>query len=416
MMHVNSARLWQRHMTLAEIGATPKGGNNRQALTDEDILARKQFIAWCEAAGCKVRIDQIGNIFARREGLNPSLAPVMTGSHLDTQPTGGRFDGVYGVLAGLEVIETLNDHGITTDTPVEVVVWCNEEGCRFTTAMMGSAVWSGNMPIADALALADPTGTTVADELARTQHAGTHPAEAFPAKAFVEAHIEQGPILELTDTVIGIVQGVQNMSRHEIVITGQEVHAGPTPMNMRKDPMRALAAFLPALYAMAEEQGEHARLTFGVIHASPASNNTVPGELRMTVDIRHPDARVYQSMVDSAYQLVHSACEVEQCPVEIRCFFEAPGVEFDRQCVGAVASAVTRLGYSHREMVSGAGHDACNVASVVPTAMIFVPCKGGISHNEAESAEPEHLEAGANVLLNALIELSTDKSGSAVHG
>ena len=408
MLKINAERLWQRHMVLAKIGATAKGGNNRQALTDEDITARKQFITWCEDAGCEIRIDEIGNIFARRSGSRADLPPVMTGSHLDTQPTGGRFDGIYGVLAGLEVLETLNDHNIVTESPLEVVVWCNEEGCRFTTAMMGSAVWSGNMPIADALALADTDGITVADELSRTQHFGEHLASAFPVRAFVETHIEQGPILELTDTIIGVVQGVQNMSRHEIIITGQEVHAGPTPMTMRKDPMRSLAQFLPALYSLAETHGAHARMTFGVINAKPGSNNTVPGELRMTVDIRHPQASIYQSMVASTYQLVRDACEQEQCPVEIRCFFEAPGVEFDSRCVAAVESSVKRLGYSHRMMVSGAGHDACNVASVAPTAMIFVPCAGGISHNEAESAEPEHLTAGANVLLNALLELSAD--------
>jgi len=405
-LRINGERLWDRHMSMAAIGATAKGGNNRQALTDDDVAATKQFIAWCEEAGCDVRIDKIGNIFARRPGRLAGLAPVMTGSHLDTQPTGGRFDGIYGVLAGLEVIETLNDHGLETDHPIEVVVWCNEEGCRFTTAMMGSAVWSGNMPLDEALALTDQSGVSVADELLRTQHSGEHAAAAFDVHAFIEAHIEQGPILELTDTVIGVVVGVQNMSRHEVIITGQEVHAGPTPMAMRKDPMRALSQFLLSLYALSDEHGEHARMTFGVIEATPGSNNTVPGQLRMTVDIRHPSESVYQQMVQSAYGLIQEACAKEQCPVTIRCFFEAPGVEFDPGCISAIETSVKQLGLSHRSMVSGAGHDACNIASVAPTAMIFVPCEGGISHNEAESAEPVHLTAGANVLLHSLLACS----------
>jgi len=416
MLQINAERLWQRHMTLAKIGATPKGGNNRQALTDSDIAARKQFIKWCESAGCAVRIDRIGNIFARREGRNATLPPVMTGSHLDTQPTGGKFDGIFGVLAGLEVVETLNDMDQATDAPIEVVVWCNEEGCRFTTAMMGSAVWSGKMAIEEALALTDTDGKTVADELERTQHFGSYPAARFPAKAFIEAHIEQGPILELTETRIGVVHGVQNMSRHEIVITGQEVHAGPTPMSMRQDPMRALSHFLPSLYALSSKYGEHARMTFGVINAQPGSNNTVPGELRMTVDIRHPESETYRSMVTETYRLVRESCQEEGCPVDIRCFFEAPGIEFDEYCVSAIETAVGGLGYSHRRMVSGAGHDACNIGSVIPTAMIFVPCAGGISHNEAESAKPEDLAAGANVLLNALVKLCVGEAGAAAHG
>lgn len=414
MVEINAQRLWQRHMDLAKIGATAKGGNNRQALTDEDIEARKRFITWCEAAGCEVRLDEIGNIFARRAGRLETAAPVITGSHLDTQPTGGKFDGIFGVLAGLEVIETLNDNDIETDHPLEVVVWCNEEGCRFTTAMMGSAVWSGAMPIAEAKALADPSGATVGSELERTGHFGPHPAAPFPVKAAIEAHIEQGPVLEATETIIGVVTGVQNMSRHEITITGQEAHAGPTPMSMRKDPMRAVSIFLPELYRFTQTYGEDARMTFGIIRAEPGSNNTVPGKLTMTVDIRHPDSDVYKSMVDKTYALVERACAEAGCPVSITQFFEAPGVVFDSDCVESVAKAVDTFGYSARRMVSGAGHDACNVAAVAPTAMIFIPCEGGISHNEAEAAEPEHIAAGANVLLHALLDQAgTGQGGQA---
>lgn len=412
MLEINAQRLWSRHMEIAKIGATPKGGNNRQALTDEDIAARKLFISWCEAAGCDIRIDEIGNIFARRQGRIKDAPPVITGSHLDTQPTGGRFDGIFGVLSGLEVVETLNDKNIETDHPLEVVVWCNEEGCRFTTAMMGSAVWAGQMSLEEAMSLEDTDGHTVRSELKRTGHFGSHPARSFPVKAAIEAHIEQGPMLEQTETVIGVVTGVQNMSRHEIIITGHEVHAGPTPMSMRQDPMRALSVFLPQLYAIADKYGDDARMTFGVIHADPASNNTVPGRLKMTVDIRHPILDIYENMVSETYALVKTACEQEGAPVSLRQFFHAPGVVFDPEVVAAVDAATKGLGLSHMKMVSGAGHDACNVAAVAPTAIIFIPCEGGISHNEAEYAEPEHVTAGANVLLNAMLICSA-ASGSA---
>ena len=404
VIEINAERLWSRHMELAKIGATEKGGNNRQALTDEDVEARKQFIAWCEAAGCTVRLDEIGNIFARREGRIKDAPPVITGSHLDTQPTGGRFDGIFGVLAGLEAIETLNDQAVETDHPIEVVVWCNEEGCRFTTAMMGSAVWSGNMPIEAAMSLEDTEGHTVRSELKRTGHYGSHAAKAFPVKAAIEAHIEQGPMLEKTENVIGVVTGVQNMSRHEIIIEGQEVHAGPTPMVMRQDPMRALAQFLPQLYSIADKYGEDARMTFGVIHADPASNNTVPGRLKMTVDIRHPILNTYEKMVSETYELVETACQREGAPVTIREFFHAPGVEFNPDLVDVIDTVTKSFNFKHMKMVSGAGHDACNIASVAPTTLIFIPCEGGISHNEAEYAEPEHIAAGANVLLNAMVQ------------
>lgn len=404
LIEINAERLWSRHMELAKIGATKKGGNNRQALTDEDVQARKQFIAWCEEAGCEVRLDEIGNIFVRRQGRLKNEPPVMTGSHLDTQPTGGRFDGIFGVLAGLEVIETLNDNNITTDHPLEIVVWCNEEGCRFTTAMMGSAVWAGQMPLEAAMALEDTEGHTVKSELARTGHFGPHPAKSFPVKAAIEAHIEQGPMLEGTEKVIGVVTGVQNMSRHEIIVEGQEVHAGPTPMSMRQDPMRALASFLPQLYAIADKYGEDARMTFGVIHADPASNNTVPGRLKMTVDIRHPILETYDKMVSETYEIVQSACQKEDAPVTITEFFHAPGVVFDPELVGVVESVTKAFDFPHMKMVSGAGHDACNIAAVAPTTLIFIPCEGGISHNEAEYAEPEHIAAGANVLLNTMVQ------------
>ena len=403
-VRVDGERLWSRLMNMAEIGATPAGGCNRQALTDEDKAGRDLFMSWCRDAACDIRIDAIGNIFARRAGSDNALPPVMTGSHLDTQPTGGKFDGIFGVLAGLEVVDTLNDHGIETQYPVELVVWTNEEGCRFDTAMMGSAVWTGAMPIEAAYTLADRDGRTVEQELARIGHKGDVAAKAGPIKAAFEAHIEQGPILESENKPIGIVTGVQHMSRHRIMIAGKETHAGPTPMETRKDPMMALAHFLPKLYTMAEQYRPHARLTFGYISASPGSSNTVPGQLELTVDIRHPEKASYDAMIAGCRKHVSNECEKLGMPVRIECFWEAPGVKFDSGCVNAVRNAVAITAYDSMELVSGAGHDACNLSAVVPTSMIFIPCEGGLSHNEAESAKPEHIEAGCNVLLHAMIE------------
>lgn len=404
---INGQRLWRRLMEMASIGATTAGGCNRQALTDEDRSGRELLMTWCRAAGCDVRLDEIGNIFARREGRHPDLPTVMTGSHLDTQPTGGKFDGVYGVLAGLEVIESLNDAGIVTEAPIELVVWTNEEGCRFDTAMMGSAVWSGKMALQDAYALTDAAGVSVAEELRRIDHLGAAPARSYPVRAAFEAHIEQGPVLEASGRTIGIVTGVQHMSRYRIVITGQEAHAGPTPMSMRKDPMRALARFLPQLYEMADAHGPDGRITFGVIHADPGSNNTVPGKLTLTADIRHPFKEAYDAMVADFYLYVEQACSELELPCDIDCFWVSPGVEFDEDCIAAVRAGVNRCGYSHREMFSGAGHDAVNVSSMAPTAMIFIPCAGGISHNESESAHPDDVAAGCNVLLHAMTEMAT---------
>jgi N-carbamoyl-L-amino-acid hydrolase len=404
---IDGDRLWSRLMALGEIGATAQGGCNRQALTDEDLTGRRLFTDWAEAAGCRVRVDAVGNLFVRRAGLEDTLPVVLTGSHLDTQPTGGKFDGVYGVLAGLEVIESLNDAGMTTMHPIEVGVWCNEEGCRFPMAMMGSAVWSGRLPLDTAYALTDRAGRSVRQELERLGIATDAPVSRQAVKAALEVHIEQGPVLEQRAKTIGIVTGVQHMSRHEVVVLGQEAHAGPTPMDMRRDPVRVLAEVLPAIYAAARERGPDARLTVGIIETSPGSPNTVPGRLRFTIDVRHPDPRQYGMLRFEVDRLVRGALKNHGLDGDIRCVWEAPGVTFDPACVDAVRSATAALGYDSLEMVSGAGHDSCNTAVIVPTAMIFVPCAGGLSHNEAENALPSDLEAGANVLLHAMVGLAS---------
>ncbi|MGA2191506.1 MAG: Zn-dependent hydrolase [Steroidobacteraceae bacterium] len=403
---VNGSRLWSRLMAMADIGATALGGCNRQALTDGDRSARRLLSSWAAAAHCTVREDAVGNLFVRRAGREDTLPAVMTGSHLDTQPTGGKFDGVYGVIAGLEAIECLNERGITTRHPIEVSVWCNEEGCRFPMSMMGSAVWSGRLPAQTAYALTDRDGRSVRQELDRHGVATGQPIMRQPVKAALEVHIEQGPVLEQSGKTIGVVTGVQNMCRYEVLVEGQEAHAGPTPMEMRRDPIRVLADVLPALFAAAQARGPDARLTVGIIETSPGSPNTVPGRLRFTVDARHPDARHYAQLRAEIDALVRGALRQRALAGEIRCVWEAPGVVFDATCIGAVRDAIAALGYAAMDMVSGAGHDSCNVAAVVPTAMIFVPCAGGLSHNEAENALPSDLEAGANVLLHALLSLA----------
>jgi N-carbamoyl-L-amino-acid hydrolase len=393
-------------MQMGRIGATANGGCNRQALTDLDIEGRRLLCEWAEAAGCAIRVDAIGNIFARRAGRDDALPAVLTGSHLDTQPTGGRFDGIYGVLAGLEVIETLNEHAIRTRHPIELAVWCNEEGCRFPASMMGSAVWAGRLALHEAYALSDREGRSVREELERARIATGAALARQAIKAALEVHIEQGPVLEERGKRIGIVTGVQHMCRHEVIIRGQEAHAGTTPMERRRDPVRAFATILPRLYAAAAERGADARLTIGIIETLPGSPNTVPGRLRFTIDMRHPQGAEYRRLREEVDRIAKDALGEHGLSGEVRHLWEAPGVSFDPACIDAVREGAAALGLSTLEMVSGAGHDSCNTAYVVPTSMIFVPCAGGLSHNEAESAAPADIEAGANVLLQAMLALA----------
>ena len=403
---VNGERLWSRLMALAKIGATAQGGCNRQALTDADWEGRALLSRWAHAAGCPVRVDSVGNLFVRRSGREDTLPVVMTGSHLDTQPTGGKFDGAYGVMAGLEVIDSLNDLKVTTKHPIEVVVWCNEEGCRFPQPMMGSAVWAGRTALESAYALTDATGKSVRQELERLGAPTGAPVRRQPVKAALEAHIEQGPVLEQRGKTIGVVTGVQHMSRHEVIVEGQEAHAGPTPMEVRRDPIRVLAELLPAFYSAAQKRAPDARLTVGVIETSPGSPNTVPGRLRVSVDLRHPVVAHYRSLREEIDRLVAESLQRQGLKGSIHCVWEAPGVEFDSKCIAAVRQAAAALQLNAMDLVSGAGHDSVNVAAVAPTAMIFVPCAGGLSHNEAERALPSDLAAGVNVLLHAMMSLS----------
>ena len=396
-LRVDGERLWASLVDMARIGATERGGCNRQALTDKDKAGRELFIKWCEAAGCTVTVDAIGNMFARRPGWDMALAPVLAGSHLDTQPTGGRFDGVYGVLAGLEVVRTLNDADITTAGPIDIAVWTNEEGARFAPAMLGSGVWAGVFDLEESYAITDRDGICIGDELQRIGFKGDA-AQCHPHAAF-EVHIEQGPILEDAEQQIGVVTGVQGIRWFDLTIDGQSCHAGTTPMGLRDDPIRKMSTVLASLYALIDETGSDARVTFGEIVTRPASRNTVPEKVIVTVDLRHPDEAVLGQMEKSMNKIVAAVNGAS-----VNRIWASEAIDFDADCIHAVAAATTALGYSHRHMVSGAGHDSVYVSRVVPTSMIFIPCENGLSHTEIENADPDDVTAGCNVLLQAMLQ------------
>jgi N-carbamoyl-L-amino-acid hydrolase len=409
---VNGERLWASLMELARIGATEKGGVCRLAASDLDAEAPRLFIGWCEAAGCAVTVDQIGNIFARRSGRNPDLAPVMAGSHLDTQPTGGRFDGAYGVMAGLEVVRTLNDLGYETEAPVEIVAWTNEEGSRFSPAMVGSGVFTGVFGLDEALATRDNNAPdlTLGAELARIGFAGPAPVGSRPVAAYFEAHIEQGPILEAAGLPVGIVTGAQGQRWYEITVTGQEAHAGPTPMPRRRDALVGAARMIDSVNQIGHAHAPYACATVGFVQVSPNSRNTIPGRVFLTVDFRHPDDTVLTAMDGELCDACAAAAATQSLEVAVEEFWYFPPTPFDPRLVGAVRAAAAAQGYPHQDIVSGAGHDAVYMARIAPSAMIFVPCVGGISHNEIEDAKPDDLTAGCNVLLNALLD-SADAEG-----
>ncbi len=404
-LRIDGDRLWQSLMEMARIGATAKGGCNRQALTDEDREGRDLFVQWCEQLGCTVSVDAMGNIFARRDGRNNDLPPILAGSHLDTQPTGGKFDGVFGVLAGLEVLRTLSDAGVVTEAPLEVAAWTNEEGSRFAPAMMGSGVWCGVHDIDTVYATADKEGKTVGDELARIGYRGELPASARPLKAAFEVHIEQGPILEREGLQIGVLGGIQGLRWYDLVIDGDACHAGPTPMESRRDPFMAAAPIIEGCYRIAAAHAPWGRATFGDIRAEPGSRNTVPERLVVNVDLRHPDAAELDAMDREFRELAAGECERRGLEHRVDEIWHMPVTTFAPQCVDAVRSATEMLGYSHMQMVSGAGHDSLNLATVAPTGMIFVPCENGLSHNELENAKLADLEAGCNVLLHAMLAM-----------
>ena len=400
---IDGKRLWDLLMSMAEIGATQKGGVRRLTLTEVDKRGRDRFRAECEAAGLTVRVDAIGNMFARRPGRDPNRLPVLFGSHLDSQPSGGKFDGALGVLGGLEVMRSLNDLGIVTEAPVELVNWTDEEGSRFGHSLMGSGVWSGIFALDKAYSLTDTEGVTVQTALDGIAYRGREPAAAFPADAYFELHIEQGPILERESKQIGIVTGAQAQIWYDAVATGQDSHAGTTPPSARKDALVCAARVIDLVDRIMRSRGEDGRGTVGQLQVFPNSRNVIPGEVRFSVEFRHPDEAEVDRL-DAQFPR-EAGFIARDCGVTLALtrLFRIQAQPFDPSCVELVRQGAAKLGYSSREIVSGAGHDAVYVARHVPTAMIFTPCKDGLSHNEAESIQPEEAEAGCQVLFEAVL-------------
>ncbi len=400
---IDGKRLWDSLMRMAEIGATSKGGVRRLAMSEVDRRGRDRFRVLCEEAGLTVRVDEIGNMFARREGRDPSRLPVLFGSHLDSQPSGGKFDGALGVLAGLEVVRSLNELGIVTEAPLELVNWTDEEGSRFGHSLMGSGVWAGVYGLETVRGLTDVEGMSVGAALEGIGYQGPERASAFPADAYFELHIEQGPILEREGKAIGIVTGAQAQVWYDAVALGQELHAGTTPPSARKDALVCAARVIDLVDRMMRAHGEDGRGTVGQLLVSPNSRNVIPGEVRFSVEFRHPDEAEVDRL-DAQFPreagFIARDCGVK---LELTRLFRIPAQAFDPGCVELVRQAAARLGYAAREIVSGAGHDAVYVARRVPTAMIFTPCKDGLSHNEAESMLPEEAAAGAQVLFEAVM-------------
>ena len=403
-LRIIGQRLWDSLMELAQIGATTKGGVCRLTLTDLDKQGRDLVSRWAKEAGMTITIDKIGNGFLRRPGRNNSLPPVMTGSHIDTQPTGGKFDGNYGVLAGIEVVRTLNDAGIQTEAPIEVAWWTNEEGSRFVPVMMGSGVFAKAFTLEHAYAATDTEGKTVKGELERIGYIGDEEPGDHPIGSYFETHIEQGPVLEDNAKTIGVVTGVLGIRWYDCVVTGMEAHAGPTPMALRKDALQVAARLMQEVVACAHRHPPHGRGTVGMVQVHPNSRNVIPGRVKFSIDLRNASDALCDAM-DADIRAVAAKLSAESgLPIEITPVSAYPAQPFHAECVDAVGRAAEKLGYSHMKAVSGAGHDAVYMARLAPAGMIFIPCKDGISHNEIEDALPEHIEAGANVLLLAMLE------------
>lgn len=400
-MHINSDRLWQNLMEMAKIGAITNDGVCRLALSEKDKQGRELFTQWCLDAGMSIRVDAIGNLFARREGAEPNLPAVVLGSHLDTQPEGGRFDGVYGVLAGLEVVSALNDQNIQTKRAIEVVSWTNEEGARFTPAMLGSSVYTGLFDLNETLQNTDDDGVSIAqalDEMGYETLCAVPPSE-WPF-AYLEAHIEQGPILENANIDIGVVTGGQAIGWLDVTLTGFAAHAGTTPMLLRKDALFAATEMWANMEMMAKDFAPHGNITIGKVDISHPSRNTIVGKLNFTIDIRHHDDAELEKMIQRIEVIISEVSQKREIQSEVSIYWKSPATPFDEKYIEAVNQAAINLNYSHQKIISGAGHDAILLAKVCPTTMIFIPCLNGVSHNPSEFASKEHVAQGANVLLH----------------
>ncbi len=401
-MRVNAERLWQMLMDMAKIGATTKGGNTRLALTDEDISGRALLLEWAKQINLSIHYDEVGNLILRRSGQNQTALPIAMGSHLDTQPKGGRFDGIYGVLAGMEVLQHLEEQKIVTAHPLELVVWMNEEGARFTPAMMGSAAFAGVLPKQQVYDTTDKNGISVYSELVRTGQLGDYPL-ARPFQAYYEAHIEQGPVLERNQISIGVVKGGQAILWLDVETQGKAAHAGTTPMNMRKDTMVGTAEMIVAIEKCILEKFPQGLVTFGEMQVANSSRNTIPGQIQWTIDLRHPDDAALKAMEIETTAILSRLAMERDLEVRVSQHWLSPATYFDPTCVATVQDAVNSLGYSNQTIVSGAGHDAINIAKHCPTTMIFIPCIDGLSHNEAEDIYMQDAAQGADVLLNAIL-------------
>ncbi len=384
------------------MGGTPKGGIKRLTVSDEDKRVRDWFKAECEKLGCVVEVDEVGNMFATRAGKRKDLAPIALGSHLDTQPTGGKFDGVLGVLGALEAMRTLVDMGYETNAPIMIVNWTNEEGSRFAPAMLCSGVYAGVFTPEYAYAREDRQGIKLGDELERIGYKGLHKAGAIKFSSMFELHIEQGPILEAESKMIGVVTGVQGMRWYEVTVTGQESHTGATPMGLRKNALLAAARMIDAINDVGTSHLPGVA-SVGLIENRPNSRNVVPGEVFFTVDLRHPDEKILDQMESSFRAMLPKIAGSLKVTYDEKCIWKSPAVKFAPELIECVRTGAKQAGFTSREMASGAGHDAAYIARVAPTTMIFVPCLGGISHNEAESTTLEECGAGAQVLLNAVL-------------
>ncbi|SDA85534.1 Zn-dependent hydrolase [Mesorhizobium qingshengii] len=403
-LRINSDRLWDSIMEMAKIGPGIAGGNNRQTVTDEDGEGRHLFKRWCDAAGLEMGVDEMGTMFARREGTDPSLPPVYVGSHLDTQPTGGKYDGVLGVLGGLEVVRSLNDLGIKTKHPIVVTNWTNEEGARFAPAMMASGVFAGVLDQADVYEHVDKDGKKFGEELERIGWKGTEKVGDRKIHAFFELHIEQGPILEDEGIDIGVVTHGQGLKWLQVTLTGKEAHTGSTPMPKRRNAGLGMARVIELVHEIAMDYQPDAVGAVGHMEVYPNSRNIIAGRTVFTIDIRSPEKEVLDAMDGRIREGIDTICEALDIQYKIEQVGHFDPVTFDKGCVKAIRDAAERLGYTHRNIVSGAGHDACWINRVAPTAMVMCPCVDGLSHNEAEEITKEWASAGADVLFHAVVE------------
>lgn len=403
-LRINSDRLWDSIMEMAKIGPGIAGGNNRQTLTDADGEGRHLFKRWCEAAGLEMGVDEMGTMFARREGTEPDLPPVYVGSHLDTQPTGGKYDGVLGVLGGLEIVRSLNELDIKTKHPIVVTNWTNEEGARFAPAMMASGVFAGVLDQADVYEHVDKDGKKFGEELERIGWKGSEKVGERKIHAFFELHIEQGPILEDEGIDIGVVTHGQGLKWLQVTLTGKEAHTGSTPMPKRRNAGLGMARVIELVHEIAMDYQPDAVGAVGHMEVYPNSRNIIAGRTMFTIDIRSPEKEVLDAMDGRIREGIDTICEALDIKYQIDQVGHFDPVTFDPGCIKAVRDAAERLGYTHRNIVSGAGHDACWINRVAPTAMVMCPCVDGLSHNEAEEITKEWAAAGADVLFHAVVE------------